>query len=106
MQEERFQDRFPIVEAYLQEAFLDAKVSRLPRREWAGQLWRAETSERDYDLGMTDEALEESPSERLAHDLRYNPIRKYLVECSPSERLWMFSAGVLTKAKLGESPSP
>jgi hypothetical protein len=110
-----YEDRFPIVEAYLAEAFPGAVVRRLPMNweappnvkghDWDAQLWRAEADSRDYDLGITEEALEELSPERLAHALRYNPIRQHLVECSGLERVWIFSGGAVTKARLGESPS-
>jgi len=84
-QRQRYEDRFPIVEAYLAEIFPAAIVRRLPSNweapehikghDWRAQLWRAGADDRDYDLGITDEALEELTPERLAHALRYNPIR-------------------------------
>jgi hypothetical protein len=112
----RYNDRYPVVEAYLSEAFPGATVYRLDRagdpqvpgfqpHQLPGELWRAETPARDYNLGITDEALEDLSLERLAHALRYNDIRKYLEGCSESERLWLFTGGVLTKARLGEAPA-
>jgi hypothetical protein len=65
-----------VVEAYLREAFPGASVHRIHRvgdayqegirpHDKGGEMWRAETPERDYDFAITDEALEDLPAETL-----------------------------------------
>jgi len=110
-----YEDRFPIVEEFLTQIFPGASVRRLPMNweastgtkghDWDAQLWRAETPERDYDLGITDEALEGFSATELSQALRISTLQAHLNDCSPEERIWIFSGGVLAKAKLGESPT-
>jgi hypothetical protein len=100
----------------VREAFPGANVHRLHRagdpyiegmqpHKWGAELWRANDADRDYDLAITDEALEQLAPDRLAHFLRYNAIRQALIDCPETERVWMLSSGILTRAKLGESPA-
>lgn len=110
------QDRLAIVELYLRNMFPGAEVHRIHRvgdpytphfqpHDMGGEMWRAETGDRSYELGITDEALEEAEPEALSSLLRYNNIVARLQDCEPGTRLWILTRGVLTKAKLGEAPS-
>jgi hypothetical protein len=81
----RYEDRFPVVEAYLREAFPGASVYRIHR---VGDT---------YQEGIR-------PHDKGGASLRNSPIRRRLEECPMNRRLWLFTRGVLTDAALGESP--
>jgi len=107
-------DRIPVVEAYLRESFPDAEIERLYRtsdpfrlhekpHEHDAEMWRAETPTHFFDLGISDEFMEDHNPENLASSLRSLKIAGQLMDCPNRHRLWIMR-GYITTAPLGEAP--